>query len=75
MKNVYEAIKNNVSIDSHGGFQVALIVIKMQVQSLCQEDALEDKMAIHFSILNGRIRWMRSLVNYINYGVERVRHS
>ena len=57
-----------------GASQVAL-VIKMRVQSLCQEDALEDKMAIHFSILNGRIRWTEEPGKLQSMELERVRHS
>ena len=39
-------------------------VQETEVQSLGQEDALENEMATHSSILPWRIPWMRSQVGY-----------
>ena len=40
-----------------------------------QEDALEKKMATHFSILAWESRGQRSLVGYNLWGRKRVRHN
>ena len=39
-----------------------------QVQSLGQEDPLEEEVATHSSILAWRISWTRSLVGYSPWG-------
>ena len=57
-----------------GASQVEL-VIKMRVQSLSQEDALEEKMATHFSIHNGRIRLSEEPGRLQSMDLERVRHN
>ena len=40
----------------------------MQVRSLDREDALEEEMATHSSILAWRIPWMRNLTVYSPWG-------
>ena len=42
-----------------------------QVQSLGQEDPLEEELATHFSILAWEIHEQRSLVGYIAHGVKK----
>ena len=42
----------------------------MRVQSLGQEDSLEDEMAICSSIFARKIPWMRSLVGYSPWGFK-----
>ena len=41
---------------------------EMQVQSLGQEDPLENEMATHSSILAWRVPWMASLMGYSPQG-------
>ena len=53
----------------------ALPVQERQVQSLGQEDALEKKMATHFSILEGRIPWTEEPGGLSPWGHKRVRHD
>ena len=47
----------------------------MRVQSLAQEDALEKKMATHFSILAWEIHGQRRLAGYRPWCGKRVRHD
>ena len=48
---------------------------KMQVQSLGQEDPLEEEMATHFSILPKKIPWTEETVGLQSKGLQRVRHN
>ena len=47
----------------------------MWVRSLGQEDALEEGMAAHSSILAWRILWTEELGRLQSMGLQRVRHS
>ena len=47
----------------------------MQVQSLAWEDALEEGMAAHSSILTWRIPWTEEPGGLESMGSQRVRHS
>ena len=47
----------------------------MQVQSLDWEDPLEEKMAIHSSILAWRIPWTEEPGGLQSMGSQRVRHN
>jgi len=47
----------------------------MQVQSLGQEDALEEGMAIHSTILAWRIPWTEEPGGLQSIGSQRVRHD
>ena len=44
----------------------------MQVQSLGQEDPLEEGMATHSNILSWRIQWTEKPVNLPSKGLQRV---
>ena len=46
-----------------------------RVQSLGQEDLLEQEMATHSSILAWKIPWMEEPVRLQSMGSERVRHD
>ena len=46
-----------------------------QVQSLDQEDPLEQEMAIHFSILAWRIPWTEEPGGLQSMGAQRVGHA
>ena len=46
-----------------------------QVQSLGQEDLLEESMATHFSILAWRISWTEEPGGQQSMGSQRVRHN
>ena len=46
-----------------------------QVQSLGQEDPLEEGMATHFSILSGRIAWTEEPGGLQSMGSQRVRQD
>ena len=46
-----------------------------QVQSLGREDPLEEKIAIHFSILAWEIPWTEEPAGLQSTGSQRVRHS
>ena len=46
-----------------------------QVQSLCQEDSLEEGMATHSSILAWRIPWTEEPGGLQSMGSQRVRHD
>ena len=48
---------------------------KTQVQSLCQEDPLEEGMATHSSILAWKIPWTEEPGRLLPIGLERVRHD
>ena len=48
---------------------------KTQVQSLCQEDPLEEGMATHSSILAWKIQWTEEPGRLLPIGLERVRHD
>ena len=50
-------------------------ILKMQVQSLGQEDPLEKGMAIHSSILAWRIPWTEEPGKLQSTGSRRVRHD
>ena len=50
-------------------------VLETQVQSLGQEDPLEEEMAIHLSILAWRIPWMEGLGRLQSMGSQRVGHD
>ena len=47
----------------------------MQVQSLGQEESLEEGMAIHSSILAWRIPWIEELGSLQSIGLQRVEHD
>ena len=47
----------------------------MQVQSLSQEDPLEEGMATHYSILAWRIPWTEESDGLQSMGLQRVRHD
>ena len=47
----------------------------MQVQSLNQEDPLEEGMATHSSILAWRITWTEERGGLQSMGLQRVRHD
>ena len=47
----------------------------MQVQSLGQEDPLEEGMATHFSILAWRIPWTEEAGGLWSIGSQKVRHN
>ena len=47
----------------------------MQVQSLGQEDPLEEGMATHSSILAWRIPWTEDPGMLLSIGLQRVRHN
>ena len=48
----------------------------MWVPSLGQEDALEEEMASHSSILAGKFHGQRSLMDFVvSMGTQRVRHN
>ena len=49
--------------------------VKMQVRSLGQEDALEEGMATHFSILAWRIPWTEEPGRLQSTGSHRVGHN
>ena len=46
-----------------------------RVQSLSQEDTLEQEMAIHSSILAWRIQWTEEPGRLQSMGLQRVRHN
>jgi len=46
-----------------------------QVQSLGDEDHLEEDMATHSSILAGKIPWMEEPGSLQSMGLQRVRHD
>ena len=46
-----------------------------QVQSLGQEDPLEEEMATHSTILAGRIPWIEELGGLQSMGSQRVGHD
>ena len=48
---------------------------EMQIQSLVQEDSLEEKMATHSSILAGKIPWTKKLGGLQSMGSQRVGHD
>ena len=48
---------------------------EMQVQSLGQEDRLEEEMATHFSILAWEIPWMEEPGRLQSMGLPRVGHD
>ena len=48
---------------------------EMQVQSLGQEDPLEEEMAIHSSILAWEIPWREESGGLQSMGSQRVRHN
>ena len=48
---------------------------EMQVQSLGQEDPLEEEMTAHSSILAWRIPWMEEPGGLQSMGPQRVRHD
>ena len=72
---------------SHWGYlhsQVALVVrnppsnagdIELPVQSLGQEDTLEEGMATHSSILGWRIQWTQEPCGQQFIGLQRVEHN
>ena len=47
----------------------------MRVQSLAQEDPLEEGMATHSSILAWRIPWREEAGGLQSTGLQRVRHN
>ena len=47
----------------------------MRVQSLAREDALEEEMATHSSILAWRIPWTEEPGGLQSMGLQRVRHD
>ena len=47
----------------------------MWVQSLCQENPLEEKMATHSNILAWRIPWTEEPGGLQSMGLQRVRHN
>ena len=47
----------------------------MQVQSLSQEDPLEEGMATHISILACKIRWTEEPGGLQSVGSQRVKHN
>ena len=49
--------------------------LKIQVQSLGQEDPLEDEMAIHFSILAWKIPWTEEPGGLQSKGSQRVEYN
>ena len=48
---------------------------EMWVQSLAQEDSLEESMATHSSILTWRILWTEEPGGLQSIGLQRVRHD
>ena len=46
-----------------------------RIQSLVWEDALEEEMATHSSILPGKTHRQRSMVDYSPWGHQRIRHD
>ena len=48
---------------------------EMQVQSLGQEEPLEEEMATHSSILAWKIPWMEELRGLQSMGLQRVGHD
>ena len=48
---------------------------EMQVQSLGQEDPLEEGRAIHFSILTWKIPWTEEPGELQSMGSQRIRHE
>ena len=48
---------------------------EMQVQSLGQEDSLEEDMATHSNILAWRIPWIEEPGGLYSTGLKRVRHN
>ena len=48
---------------------------QMLVQSLGQEDLLEEEMATHFTILAWRIPWTEEPWGLQSIGLQRVRHD
>ena len=84
IKNLYSRVKSNkwnsnfINSVRLQGFTRASLVTQLVknlpaiqetwVQSLGQEDPLENEMAIHSSILPWRIPWTRSLVSYSPWG-------
>ena len=53
----------------------SLAVQETQVQSLGQEDPLEEAMATHSSVLAWRIPWTEELGGLQSMGSQRVRHN
>ena len=53
----------------------SLAMQETQVQSLRQEDPLEEAMATHSSILAWRIPWTEELGGLQSMGSQRVRHN
>ena len=47
----------------------------MQVQSLVQEDPLEEEMATHSNILPWEIQWTEEPIRLQSMGLQRVRHD
>ena len=50
-------------------------MLETRVQSLGQEDPLENEMTTHFSILAWKIPWMEKLGKLQSVGLQRVRHD
>ena len=48
---------------------------KMKIQSLGQEDPLEEGMATHSSVLAGKIPWTEEAGRLLSMGSQKVRHS
>ena len=48
---------------------------EVQIQSLGQEDALEEEMATHFSILTWKVPWTEEPGGLQSMGLQRVRHN
>ena len=48
---------------------------EMWVQSLGQEDPLEEKMATHSNVLAGKIPWTEKPGGLQSMGLQRVRHD
>ena len=55
--------------------RIHLPVQEMQVQSLSQEDALEEEMATHSSVLAWRIPWIEEHGGLQSMGSQRVGHD
>ena len=47
----------------------------MLVQSLDQEDPLEQGVATHFSVLDWKIPWTEETGGLLSVGLQRVRHD
>ena len=55
--------------------QPMLEMPEIRVQSLCQEDRMEEGMATHSSILAWRIPWTEEPGGLQSIGSQRVRHN